>query len=395
MNRSLSEAVKWVGYIDWSIRDFHGYVTDRGSTYNAYLIQDEKTVLIDTVKAPYVDTLLRNIRECTDLSAIDYVVCNHAEPDHSGGLPVVMAACPQAELICDEKCKAILGMHYDTSSWRFRIVKTGDSVSIGKRTLSFVETPMAHWPESMATYLSEDNILFSMDAFGQHFASSGRFDDEESLDIIIQEAKSYYANILMLYGRPVSKVLDVLPDLDIDIIAPSHGVIWRSHIPVILDAYRQWMTCKAKPKVLILYDTMWKSTEKMAYAIFEGAEIEGIEAKLIYIRASNGSVIATEMLDAATVAFGSPTLNMTLMPEAAGILTYLKGLKPANKAGFAFGSYGWGKGGPEAVQEYLQSMKFELLREPLKSQYVPTSKILEECRKAGRMLAEKALEKAE
>ncbi|NCC61030.1 MAG: FprA family A-type flavoprotein [Verrucomicrobiae bacterium] len=390
MNRKLTDAVTWVGYIDWGIRDFHGYVTERGSTYNAYLIQDEKKVLIDTVKAPYADTLLRNIRECIDPAEIDYIVCNHAEPDHSGGLPAVLAACPRAEVVCDEKCKKALGMHYDIADWPFRIVKTGDSLSIGKRTLSFVETPMAHWPESMATYLAEDKILFSMDAFGQHFASSGRFDDEAPLDVIMQEAKTYYANILMLYGRPVGKVLDVLPDLDIDIIAPSHGVIWRTHKDAVLDAYREWITCKPKPKVLVLYDTMWKSTEKMAQAILEGAMQEGIEAKLIYIRATSGTAVATEMLDAATLAFGSPTLNMTLMPEAASVLTYLKGLKPAGKAGFAFGSYGWGKGGAEDVEEYLKSMNVDILRAPLKSQYVPTPEVLDECRAAGRMLAEKA-----
>ncbi|NCC53536.1 MAG: FprA family A-type flavoprotein, partial [Spartobacteria bacterium] len=223
-----------------------------------------------------------------------------------------------------------------------------------------------------------------------HFASSGRFDDEAPLDVIMQEAKTYYANILMLYGRPVGKVLDVLPDLDIDIIAPSHGVIWRAHKDAILDAYREWITCKPKPKVLVLYDTMWKSTEKMAQAILEGAMQEGIEAKLIYIRATSGTFVATEMLDAATLAFGSPTLNMTLMPEAASVLTYLKGLKPAGKAGFAFGSYGWGKGGAEDVEDYLKNMNVDILREPLKSQFVPTPEVLDECRAAGRMLAEKA-----
>ena len=391
MRTKLVDNVYWVGYVDWNVRDFHGYETTRGSTYNSYLIDDEKRVLIDTVKAPYSGNLLKNIQEVTALDSIDYVVCNHAEPDHSGALPTLMKACPQAQLVCDAKCKATLEKHYDISSWNILLVKTGDELNIGTRTLKFVETPMAHWPESMATYIPEDKILFSMDAFGQHYASSARFDDEIPFDEAIEEAKIYYANILMCYERPVNNAMDAISELDVELIAPSHGIMWRKHIKTLLSCYRDWSICKPLPKVLIMYDTMWKSTDTMAHAIYEGVIEAGVACQLRYIRATHITVLATDIMDAAAIAVGSPTLNQTIMPQAAAALTYLMGLRPKNKRGFAFGSYGWGKGGPEAVNEYLEKMKVQLLRPPLKCQFVPTEEMLEECREAGKMLAAEAL----
>ncbi|MGD9872760.1 MAG: FprA family A-type flavoprotein [Kiritimatiellia bacterium] len=392
MNTSLRNNIDWVGYVDWNVRDFHGYETRRGSTYNAYLVRDGKNALIDTVKAGFGKQLLDNVRRLIDLRKIDYIVCNHAELDHAGSLPEVVAACPQAEIVCDDKCQKALALHHDITGWKFKIVKDGDKLSLGKRTLVFVETPMAHWPESMATYVPEEKILFSMDGFGQHYASSGRFDDEEPLNTVMFEAKTYYANILMLYSKPIARVLSGVGGLDVEMIAPSHGVIWRRHVKEIMQAYSEWMVCKPKPKVLVIYDTMWKSTEKMAHAILEGAAKPGVDAKLFYIRASNTTTLATEMLDAATFAFGSPTLNGTLMPQAAAVLTYLKGLKPAGKAGFAFGSYGWAKGGAQEVNEYLEDMKVRILREPIQVQYVPRADDLALCREAGSMLADQALE---
>jgi flavorubredoxin len=391
MNTSLRDGIDWVGYVDWTIRDFHGYRTERGSTYNAYLVRDEKTALIDTVKRAYADSLLANISALTDPAKIDYVVCNHAEPDHSSSLPVILKACPNAQLVCDAKCKDALSRHYDTSGWNWKIVATGDTISLGKRTLTFVETPMVHWPESMFTYVPEEKLLFSMDAFGQHYASAHRFDDEEPLDVIMAEAKTYYANIVMLYGKPIGQVLDKAAGLDIEIVAPSHGVIWRKNLETIISAYKCWIVCKPAAKVLVVYDTMWRSTEKMAQAILEGASECGVDARLINIRTSGTTVLAAEILDAAAIAFGSPTLNMTLMPQMAAGLTYLKGLKPQGKAGFAFGSYGWAKGGAKDVETYLKDMKFEILREPLQVQFVPGEEVLDECRAAGKMLAEKAL----
>jgi len=394
MNTTLRDKIDWVGYVDWTIRDFHGYTAERGTTYNAYLIRDEKTALIDTVKAPYGQHLLQNISAMTPLHSIDYVVCNHAEPDHAGALSQVMAAMPKAILICDQKCKNALSRHFDTSGWKFQIVKTGDTVSLGDRTLHFIETPMVHWPESMFTYVPEEKLLFSMDAFGQHYASSQRFDDKVPLETLLQEARSYYANIIMPYGKQTAKVLQQMDVLDVEMIAPSHGLILRHHIREMLEAYMDWASFRPKPKVLVIYDTMWGSTGEMAHAILEGASLPGVETKLIYVRGSDHSKIATESLDAAAIAFGSSTLNAGMMPMAAAVLTYLKGLRPLNKAGFAFGSYGWGRGGPEAVDEYMKAMKWEILRDPLKAQFRPTDEILDECRQAGRLLAEKAMELA-
>lgn len=394
MNRKIVEGIHWVGYVDWNIRDFHGYVTERGSSYNSYLILDDEPALVDSVKAPYASALLDHVAELIDPAEIRWVICNHAEPDHSGALPAVMKACPHATLVCDEKCKAVLANYYDTAGWTFKIVKTGDSLSLGRRTLSFVETPMAHWPESMATWVAEDQLLFSMDAFGQHYATSGRFDDEVPDTVLFFEAKTYVANILMLYTVPVQKAVAAVRALDPKIICPSHGVVWRSRIKEMLDLYDQWDCCTPVRKVMIVYDTMWESTDMMAHAMLEGAMEEGgpdLEVKLFHVGATTITRLATEVLDAAALAVGSPTLNGTLMPEVAHALTYLKGLRPAKKAGLAFGSYGWGRGGPEEVEGFLKAMRVELLRPVLKLQYKPTPAGLEECREAGRLLARHAL----
>ena len=391
MNTTLRDGIDWVGYVDWTIRDFHSYVTSRGATYNSYLVRDEKTALIDTVKAPFVNYLLQQVAALTNLAEIDYVVCNHAEPDHSSALPQVMAAMPQATLVCSTKCKDILGAYYDTSGWKIQTVSTGDTISLGKRTLHFIETPMVHWPESMFTYVPEEQLLFSMDAFGQHYASAHRFDDEVNMCEVMEEAKKYYASIVMLYGKQISKVLEAAAGLEIEMIAPSHGIIWRSHVSDIVSAYKEWVTCKPKPKVPVIYDSMWESTKKMAEAIVEGASIDGVEAKLIFVRAIGLADIATDVLDAATIAFGSATLNMGMMPMMGAVLTYLQGLRPTGKAGFAFGSYGWGKGGAEVIDECLKKMNIAILREPIKTQWRPTPEALEECRAGGRLLAEVAL----
>ena len=391
MKTTLRKGINWVGYVDWTVRDFHSFVTRRGSTYNAYLAQDRKTALIDTVKAPYAERLLRNVAALIDPADVDYIVVNHAEPDHAGALPRAVAACPNAAVVCDRKCRDILAAYNDVSGWTFEIVKTGDTLSLGERTLTFIETPMVHWPESMFTYIPEEKLLFSMDAFGQHYASSGRFDDEVNMVEVMQEAKTYYASIVMLYGRQIAKTLEAAAGLDIEMIAPSHGVIWRSHLAGILSAYAEWVLCKPAAKVLIIYDSMWGSTKMMAEAIAEGAAVDGVEAKLLSVRASGLAEIATEVLDAAAIAFGSATLNMGMMPMMGAALTYLKGLRPAGKAGFAFGSYGWGKGGAEAVDEYLKTMNIEILRSPLKGQWRPSADALAECRAAGGMLADRAV----
>ncbi len=392
METTLRENIDWVGYVDWTVRDFHGYDTEQGTTYNAYLIRDEKTALIDAVKPDFGRELLQHVAAKCDLADVDYVVCNHAEPDHSGALPQVIEAMPNAVLVCDKKCEKALSQHYDTSAWKFHIVAEGDTLSLGRRTLTFIETPMVHWPESMFTYVPEEKLLFSMDAFGQHYATSPRFDDELPIGTIMDQAKAYYANIVMPYGKNVVRCLEKAATLDIEMIAPSHGIIWRGGVAEILKAYHDWSAYRPQPKVLVIYDTMWQSTDRMARAILEGASQPGVQAMLINIRRSNLTRIATEVLDCAAVAMGSSTLNRGMMPMVGAVLTYLKGLRPSGKAGFAFGSYGWGKGGPKEIHAYLEAMKWEILRDPLMAQYRPTPEILEECRRAGAMLAERTLE---
>ncbi len=392
-NKTLSKNIHWIGYVDWDVRNFHGYSTTKGSTYNSYIIKDEKIAVIDSVKAPYADNLVENILEHTDLDKVNYIICNHAEPDHSGSIPVLMDICPNAELVCNAKCQKVLSMHYATEGWNFKIVDESSELQLGHNTLKFVNTPMAHWPESMMTYAVEDKILFSMDAFGQHYASSNRFDYEEPLPTVLDEAKKYYANIIMLYDGPVAAALAKASSIDIEIVAPSHGIIWTENIPVIINSYKEWIKFKPAPKVLIFFDTMWRSTAMMADAIYEGANIKGVEVKKYDLKFTNITEIATESIDSAAIAVGSPTLNKGLMPKVAENLTYLKGLSPKGKAAIAFGSYGWAKkGGQHQVLDYLKDMNCEiLLEEPIVSQFVPTEEILKQCREAGKMLAEKAL----
>ncbi len=393
MHVELTEGISWVGAIDWNVRDFHGYETRRGSTYNAYLIQDERTALVDTVKSTFADTLLANVDEAAGLDAVDYVVANHGESDHSGALPAVLDA-TGATLVTNEKCVETLEGYYDTSGWEIDLVATGDALDLGERSLSFVQVPMVHWPDSMVGYCPEEKILFSNDAFGQHLASSGRFDDELDLSVVMEEAKTYYANIVMLYGRPIAKALDAVGGLDVGMIAPAHGVIWRTYLAEILDAYSDWVRCRPTAKVLVIYDTMWGSTDRMAHEIVKGATRPGVEVKLFDVSQTGRTELATEVLDAAAIAFGTPTLNMTLMPDMAGALTYLKGLAPKHKAGFSFGSYGWASNGQRDLNGYLEDMDLEILREPLTTQWGPDENVLAECRGAGEMLADHAEEAA-
>lgn len=391
MDTKLTDGVFWVGYVDWSVRDFHGYTTGRGSTYNAYLVRGRKTALIDTVKAPYVSELLESIQALVPLDQVDYVVCNHAEPDHSGGLPAVVRACPNAAVVCNAKCKDALAHHFDVSGWKFLVVKDSETLSLGDKTLQFFDTPMVHWPESMATYLVESELLFSMDAFGQHYASGFRFDDETDLCEVMQEAKTYYANIVLPYGRPVAAALSRLGGLKLRMVAPSHGVIWRSHFAKILSAYQEWMVVKPQKKVIVLYCTMWNSTRLMAEAVAAGAETLPVAVKLINVNATDDTQIVTDVMDCAAVAVGSSTLNMGLMPRMAATLTYLRGLRPTGKTCFAFGSYGWAAKGVEEVSQYLQAMQMTPVGGPVSCRFAPDAATIEKCHAAGRALAEVAL----
>lgn len=392
MNTQLAENVHWIGYIDWSVREFHGYDTKRGSTYNAYLVQgSEKTAVIDAVKAPYVATLIQHIQSHTTLDKIDYVVCNHAEPDHSGGLPTLLKACPKAVLVCNAKCKDALEHHYDTSDWNFQVITEGETLSLGDKTLQFFDATMVHWPESMATYLQEDQILFSMDAFGQHYASSERFDDEADMAEVMQEAKTYYANIVLPFATPVERTIQKLGALPFKIVAPSHGVIWRSHFDRILSAYLEWRVSKPAKKVVIFFSTMWQSTRHMAEAIAAGVNEYNVELKFFDLHVTSDTQIITDLMDCAAFAVGTPTLNQGCFPRMAAALTYVRGLKPAGKTAVAFGSYGWASKGAEEAAAYLEAMKTTQISPPITCRFAPDATALEACREAGRKLAQAAL----
>ena len=288
-----------------------------------------------------------------------------------------------------------LALQFDVAGWRFHVVGSGESLSLGRRTLQFHATPMVHWPESMVTYVPEEELLFSMDAFGQHLATTARFDDEVPLQNILDEARRYFANILMPFGAPIGRTLDALGGLALSMVAPSHGVIWRSRFPAIVQAYRDWTAFKPAPRALVVYDSMWKSTEAMARAIIEGAALPGVEAKLLHLRETPLSEIVSDLLDAPCIALGSPTQNSTVMPQVGALMTYLRGLKPCHKAGFCFGSYGWnGKVVADELTAFFDALRIEVIHAPLASRFAPKAEVLAACRDAGRALAEEALRRA-
>jgi flavorubredoxin len=376
-----------VGVIDWNIRDFHGYSTYRGTSYNAFLIVDEKVALIDTVKKEFSDQLLENIAKIVDPKKIDYVISNHTEMDHSGGLARVMHKIGEDKpLYCSKMGLKNLSQHF-SQKWNYHGIANGEALSLGKRTLTFLETRMLHWPDSMFTYLKEDKILFSSDAFGQHYAGHEKFDDQIG-DSIMPHAKKYFANILLLYSPLILKLLEKVTELglEIDMICPDHGIIWRKNPARIINAYAKWSSQKPEEKAVVVYDTMWHSTETMAEAIVQGIVDEGVIARPIHIRSSHRSEIMTEVLDAAAVIVGSPTLNNQLFPTVSDFLTYMKGLKPKNKIGAAFGSYGWSGESVKLINQELEAMKFDIIDPGIKIQYVPDQDGKDSCFELGRKI---------
>ncbi len=391
MNKvSLAEGIKWVGVVDWNLRDFHGYVTRRGTTYNAYLISDEKTVLVDTVKQTFSDELLRNIFEIVDPVKIDYIIVNHVEMDHSSSLPVIAKYAKNATIIASQRGKDAIIEHYG-AYFRIETVKTGDELKLGKRTLRFVEAPMLHWPDSMFTYVVEDKILMPNDAFGQHFASSERFDDEVDAHVLMEEATIYYANILMPFAPLITRKLEEVTKMGIpiDMIAPSHGIIWRSNPSKIIQAYSDWSAGVSKNKVVIVYDTMWGSTEKMARAIAEGAASQAVDVKLLKLRAADLTEAMTEILDAKAVIVGSPTLNNGMFPTLGSFLTYATGLKPKGKLWGFFGSYGWGGGAVRGMTEMAQKAGFQVHESSVEVKYIPEREDLKKCFEFGQQITAK------
>jgi flavorubredoxin len=385
---SLTKGIYWVGAIDWNLRDFHGYHTSRGTTYNSYLIVDEKVALVDTVKASFFPEMLGNIKEIIDPEKIDYIIANHVEIDHSGSLPLMVKEAGRAKVVSTQKGKEGLKKYY-AADWPSLVVKTGDKIELGKRSLEFIEAPMLHWPDSMFTYIRQEELLLPNDGFGQHLATTGRFDDET--EAAMEEAAKYYANILMPFSSLITRMLNKIKDMDLKIkmIAPSHGVIWRSEPGRIIEAYAKWAAGETEKKILIIYDTMWESTDIMARAILKGVMDEGGKAKVFHLRRTEWSDILKEVLDAEAILVGSPTLHNGLFPPVAGFLTYLKSLKPKGKIGAAFGSYGWSGGAVKKISEELKAAGMEVIEPNLSFQYRPDKEELNRCYEFGKEMAGK------
>ena len=381
----IKKDVYWVGGIDWDIRNFHGYSTGRGTTYNSYLIMDKKITLIDTVKHYMYDEMMSRIKEIVDPRKIDYIISNHVEMDHSGSLPKINKIAKNAKIITSTRGEKGLNKHYK-EDMNYKVVNSGETLDIGKRTLHFVHIPMVHWPDSMVTYSPKDKILFPNDAFGQHIASSERFDSEIEWGILKEEAAKYYSNIVMPYGDQVKKALESVKDLDIDIIAPSHGIIWTEKIPKIIAEYKKWANFETEKKALIVYDSMWHSTEKLAYKLLEGLEEKNIPTTIRNLNTNHISDIITEVLTSKLICLGSPTLNNGMMPKMGEFLTYLKGLRPKDRVGFVFGSYGWGGQALGEIRKMIDTLSWDFYKDNYNVNYVPDEEHLKEIKEIGRNL---------
>ncbi len=376
----MKKGIYWVGAIDWDLRNFHGYLTQRGSTYNSYLIIDEKVTLIDNVKKAYFDQQLKRISAIIDPANIDIIIQNHVEMDHSGSLPEIAKYAVNAKIYCSPKGKTGLEKHYKNSNLKLNEVNSGETINIGKRNLSFVLTPMVHWPDNMITYCPEEKILFSNDAFGQHIASSERFTHDYPINITMEEAKKYYANIVLPYGRMVLKVLEQAAELDVEMIAPSHGLIWTDHIAEIISEYQKWASNKTDEEALIIYDSMWGSTKQMACKIMEAFEDKNINTKLINLQNNHISDIMTEVITARYICVGSPTLNNNMLPTVAAFLCYMKGLAPKGRKGLAFGSFGWGGQSIGLINNELKDAGFDVM-DMQRINYIPEESALEDLKK--------------
>ncbi|MFA4828615.1 MAG: FprA family A-type flavoprotein [Thermodesulfovibrionales bacterium] len=394
----LKNGIFWVGAIDWAVRDFHGYVTQRGTTYNNYLIMDDEITLLDTVKYDFADITIKNIKSVVEPSKIKHIVINHIENDHATSLDKIMALTPNATIYITEKGKKGLERFFDISKWNMKVVKTGDTLNIGKRTLLFLETPMLHWPDSMMTYIKEDKVLISQDAFGQHIASAVRFDDEfvtcQSMSELDDAVVDYYANILMPFGQLIkTKIADIQKlGLEIDMIAPDHGIIWRSNPNKVLQMYLDMANGRAKLRVSIIYDTMWHSTEYMTLPIMQGIKDEGVECKVIKLRSTPMSDAIKEFWHSRGCLIGSPTLNNLMYPTVAEFLYHLRGLRPKNRIAGAFGSYGWGGGAVKEAYEEFKRMGLEIFEPGLQVLYKASSEDEEKCYEFGREFAKKTKE---
>ena len=390
--------IYWVGAIDWGIRDFHGYVTPNGTTYNNYLIMDEQVTLLDTVKHDFSDIAVDNIRSIVEPSKIKNLVINHIEPDHASSIDKIMELAPDAMIYITEKGKKGLDRVFDTSKWKFTIVKTGHTLITGKYTLMFLETPMLHWPDSMVTYVKEAKLLISQDAFGQHLATTARFDDEfvecashAELDEAIVD---YYANILMPFGKLIkNKIAEIQKlGLEIDMIAPDHGIIWRTSPQKVLEDYLAMANGRAALRVAIIYDTMWHSTERMTIPLMQGIKDEGVDCKVIKLRATPMSGAIKEFWKSRGCLIGTPTLNNIMFPSVAEFMTHLRGLRPQNRITGAFGSYGWGGGAVKEAYEEFKRMGLEVVEPGVQVLYKPSPEDENQCYNFAREFAKKVKE---
>lgn len=393
----IKDKVYWVGAIDWNIRDFHGYSTYKGTTYNAYLIMDDKIALFDTVKKSHYNELLHHIQQITDPEKIDYLIVNHVEMDHSGSLPEIVARVKPEKIFCSKMGEKAIREHFHPEDWPLEVVNSGDSINLGAKTVQFLETRMLHWPDSMFSYIPEEKLLISSDAFGQHFASSERFDDEINFTELMEQTSKYYANILTLYSPLVRKLLVNVKNLglDIDMIAPDHGLIWRSHIDDVIQAYDNWSQNKGERKALVIYDTMWESTHQMAKAITAGINKTGVSVKMINLAYNHRSEVMTDVLNAKAVVLGCATLNNGMLPRMAGFLMYMRGLKPTNKIGAAFGSFGWSGEAVKLMNQAMEEMKFDIVEEGLRVKYVPGHSDLQECVQMGERIGRAVIDQLE
>lgn len=390
----MTDKVTWVGKIDWQLRRFHGdeYSTHRGTSYNSYLIRDEKTVLVDTVWQPFAKEFVENLKKEIDLNEIDYIVANHGEVDHSGALPLLMKEIPDVPIYCTASGAKILKAHYH-EDWNFVEVRTGDTLDIGENKLTFIEAKMLHWPDSMFTYMNGENILFSNDAFGQHYASDLMYNDLVDQAELYQEAIKYYANILAPFSPLVTmKIEEVLSlNVPVDMIATSHGIIWRDNPTQIIEKYLEWAKDYEENQITIVYDSMWNATRRMAEAIAEGIKLENKEVAVKLFNAANSDKndIITEIFKSKAVLVGASTVNNSILSSISGILDMIKGLGFKNKKAAAFGSYGWSGESVKIMTERLEDGKFQVVSNGIKELWNPDEEGLERCRGFGVDFAKK------
>ena len=394
MSRQIKRDVSWVGQVDWEIRSFHGeeYSTHRGSTYNSYLVKDEKTVLIDTVWDPFGSAFVKNLDRDVGLGTIDAVIAQHAELDHSGALSEILERIPQTPVYCTANGIKSLRGHFHRD-WNFIPIKTGDRLSLGRKELIFIEAPMLHWPDSMFSYLTGENVLFSNDAFGQHYASERLFNDSVDRAELYQEAIKYYANILTPFSRLVEKKIGEFTQLNLplDMICPSHGVIWRDQPLQIVTKYLEWSKDYRENQIAVVYDSMWNGTRRMAEAIAQGirAADDHVVVKLFNVSRSDKNDAVTEIFKSKALLLGSPTINGGILSALAGFLEEIRGLKFSGKKGAAFGTYGWSGESVKMINEGLQKAGFELINDGIKAQWSPDDRTVGQCLDFGKEIAAK------